>query len=67
MNNATSYERGPSMLVRIEGHPERVAMTSIVQPGFIAGGGLMLVVDRGGSEIEEVLAALNAGREQQAG
>lgn len=66
MNSAPKYERGLSMLVRIEGHPEPVAMTSIVRPGFVAGGGLMLIFDRANGEVEKVLAALNADSEQRA-
>lgn len=59
MSAAAKYERGPVMLVRIEGHTEPAHMTSILQRGFSAGGGLMLVVDRGHGEIDRVLKLLN--------
>ena len=59
MSAAVKYERGPLMLVRIEGHTEPTYMTSILRRGFVAGGGLMLVLDHGNGEIDQVLKLLN--------
>ena len=59
MSAAVKYERGPVMLVRIEGHTEPTYMTSILRRGFVAGGGLMLVLDHGNGEIDNVLKLLN--------
>ena len=67
MKEAAQYERGPLMLVRIEGHTDPTAMTSIVRAGYLAGGGLMLILDRGNGEIEKVLAALNSVDAPRAG
>jgi len=67
MSTAAQYERGPLMLVRIEGHTDPTAMTSIVRTGYFSGGGLMLILDRGNGEIEKVLDALNSVDVLQAG
>jgi hypothetical protein len=64
MSAAGKYERGPAMLVRIEGQTEPTYMTSILRKGFVAGGGLMLVLDHGNGEIDQVLKLLN---DQQTG
>lgn len=59
MSATGEYERGPVMLVRIEGHTEPTYLTSILRRGFVAGGGLMLVLDHGNGEIDKVLKLLN--------
>lgn len=59
MSAEGNYERGPVMLVRIVGHTEPTYMTSILRRGFVAGGGLMLVLDHGNGEIENVIKLLN--------
>lgn len=65
MSAAVKYERGPVMLVRIEGHTEPTYMTSILRRGFVAGGGLMLVLDHGNGEIDNVLKLLNEQQSEE--
>lgn len=65
MRAAGKYERGPVMLVRIEGHTEPTYMTSILRKGFVAGGGLMLVLDHGNGEIDQVLKLLNDQQQKE--
>ena len=65
MSAAVKYERGPVMIVRIEGHTEPTYMTSILQRGFVAGGGLMLVLDHGNGEIDNVLQLLNDQQQKE--
>lgn len=65
MSAAVKYERGPVMLVRIEGHTEPTYMTSILRRGFVAGGGLMLVLDHGNGEIDNVLQLLNDPQQKE--
>jgi hypothetical protein len=62
---AGKYERGPVMIVRIEGHTEPTYMTSILRKGFVAGGGLMLVLDHGNGEIDQVLKLLNDQQQKE--
>lgn len=65
MSAAEKYKRGPVMLVRIEGHTEPTYMTSILRPSFVAGGGLMLVLDHGNGEIDQVLKLLNDQQQKE--
>jgi hypothetical protein len=41
-------------------------MTSILRKGFVAGGGLMLVLDHGNGEIDQVLKLLNDQQTREA-
>jgi hypothetical protein len=54
------YKEGRRFRVRLDGHAEPVDMVSIEQPDMCAGGGVMLIADRGPESLAFVLSALNA-------
>jgi hypothetical protein len=61
---ARTYIKGAVYRVRMDGHPEPLDLTSIEVDGFCAGGGLMLVMDRGDGEVDRIVALLNSAERE---
>lgn len=60
MSGVARYRRGQVLRVQIQGHREPVSMVCIERTGMNGGGGLVLMIDRQGGEMDRALDALNA-------
>lgn len=54
-----NYRVGRAYGARIDGHGEPVPVVSIEADGMNAGGGIMLIANRGDGEIERIVSLLN--------
>lgn len=59
------YKIGEPILVRLAGHVDPVQMAPIVMEGFVAGGGVMLIADRGNGEVERIVQLLNEAEQRR--
>lgn len=57
---ARHYKVGRAYSVRLDGHNEPAQMRSIEVDGMNAGGGIMLLANRGDGEIDRIVSILNA-------
>lgn len=64
MSIARTYKRGQSLRVHIEGHSEPIQMVSIELASYEAGGGVMLIADRGDGDVDRIVELLNKGPQQ---
>lgn len=56
---ARHYKVGRAYSVRLDGHNEPAQMRSIEVDGMNAGGGIMLLANRGDGEIDRIVSLLN--------
>ncbi len=59
MSSARTYKLGKTYRVLLDGHNETVSLPSIEIDGMCAGGGVMLIADRGDGEIDRIIKLLN--------
>lgn len=59
-----TYKVGRAYSVRLDGHNEPAQMLSIESDGMNAGGGVMLIANRGDGEIERIVSILNLDLER---
>ena len=64
MNEVVRYQRGQVLRVQIQGHREPIDMVVIEREGMNAGGGLILMIDRGDGELDAAVKSLNTNHTQ---